>query len=196
MSTLHSILVPIDGSPNDDTLLDFAVERARQSGARITVAHAVDYTVAVLPTPEAMYNPAPLLAALEDESKAMLSAAAQRVRSAGVGSLEVVQLEGAVTAALVDYLREHSFDAVIMGTHGRAGFERLFLGSTAEGVVRSGLVPVFLLRCLDGAACKTPPLERLLVAVDPGGHPKCTGRGRLKMYQGSVATFGLKVYHR
>ena len=30
----------------------------------------------------------------------------------------------------------------------------------------------------------------------PGGHPKCTSGGRLKTYQGSVATFGLKVYHR
>ena len=29
---------------------------------------------------------------------------------------------------------------------------------------------------------------------DLGGHPKCTTRGQLKMYQGSVAT--VKVYHR
>jgi hypothetical protein len=30
----------------------------------------------------------------------------------------------------------------------------------------------------------------------PGGHPKCTSRGPLKTYQGSVATLGLTVYHR
>lgn len=35
-------------------------------------------------------------------------------------------------------------DLIVIGTHGRSGFSRLFLGSVAEGVVRMAMVPVLL----------------------------------------------------
>ena len=39
-----------------------------------------------------------------------------------------------------------SSDLIMMGTHGRRGFEHLVLGSVAEGVLRRATVPVLLLR--------------------------------------------------
>jgi nucleotide-binding universal stress UspA family protein len=128
----------------------------------------VDYTAAVLPTPECMYDPGPLLQALTDESKAMLAGASERLRAAGVTAFDTVEFQGSPTAAIVDYLREHPVCAVIMGTHGRGGAERFFLGSTAEGVLRSGYAPVFLLRSPDGEVlgAQHTPISKLLVAVD------------------------------
>ncbi len=35
-------------------------------------------------------------------------------------------------------------------------------------------------------------LQGRIDGITLGGHPKCTSRGRLKMYQGSVATFGVE----
>src|SRR6185503_12156707 len=37
---------------------------------------------------------------------------------------------------------ELAADLLVMGTHGRGGFERLFLGSVTEKVLRSTTVPV------------------------------------------------------
>jgi nucleotide-binding universal stress UspA family protein len=37
-------------------------------------------------------------------------------------------------------------DLVVMGTHGRTGVKRFFMGSVAENVVRHSPVPVFLVR--------------------------------------------------
>lgn len=37
-------------------------------------------------------------------------------------------------------------ELIVMGTHGRHGLQHLWLGSVAEGVVRSSPVPVLLVR--------------------------------------------------
>ncbi len=37
-------------------------------------------------------------------------------------------------------------DMIVMGTHGRTGIEKLFVGSTAEKVVRSSTIPVLTVR--------------------------------------------------
>ena len=43
---------------------------------------------------------------------------------------------GAPHAAVVEIVREHDADLVVMGTHGRRGFQKFFLGSTASKVLR------------------------------------------------------------
>ena len=37
-------------------------------------------------------------------------------------------------------------DLLVVGTHGRRGFEHLLMGSVAEGVIRSATMPVLLIR--------------------------------------------------
>ena len=37
-------------------------------------------------------------------------------------------------------------DLIIVGTHGRSGFNRMLLGSVAEGVVRTADIPILLIR--------------------------------------------------
>ena len=47
---------------------------------------------------------------------------------------------------IVEEARSWGADLIVMGTHGRRGFEHLVLGSISEGVVRRATVPVLLLR--------------------------------------------------
>jgi nucleotide-binding universal stress UspA family protein len=42
-------------------------------------------------------------------------------------------------------------DLVVMGTHGRSGFKRMFMGSVAEYVVRNCVKPVLTIRMEDQA---------------------------------------------
>jgi nucleotide-binding universal stress UspA family protein len=55
-----------------------------------------------------------------------------------------------------------------MGTHGRSGFERLFLGSTAEKVLRTAACPVMTVprRAPDLMPVGPVPFARILCAVD------------------------------
>jgi nucleotide-binding universal stress UspA family protein len=47
---------------------------------------------------------------------------------------------------IVDYVREHDVDQVVMGSHGRSGLSRLLLGSVAERVIRRSPATVTVVR--------------------------------------------------
>ena len=46
-------------------------------------------------------------------------------------------------------------DLIVLGTHGRRGVGRLFMGSDAEQIVRLATVPVLLVRASEVAAAQT-----------------------------------------
>jgi nucleotide-binding universal stress UspA family protein len=47
---------------------------------------------------------------------------------------------------IIGYAQKQRADAIVMGTHGRSGLKRLFMGSVAEGVLRCSPVPVLTVR--------------------------------------------------
>lgn len=47
---------------------------------------------------------------------------------------------------IVDEAKRSAADLVVIGTHGRRGVGRLVMGSVAEGVIRTSLVPVLTIR--------------------------------------------------
>ena len=51
-------------------------------------------------------------------------------------------MEGTAERAISDYARERDVDLIAMGTHGREGVRRFFLGSVTERTVRDGVAPV------------------------------------------------------
>lgn len=53
----------------------------------------------------------------------------------------VIESESPVEA-INEFLEEHDIELVVMGTHGRSGLKRLFLGSTTERLLRSTSTPV------------------------------------------------------
>jgi nucleotide-binding universal stress UspA family protein len=46
------------------------------------------------------------------------------------------------TSAILDFAAKHGTSLIVMGTHGRTGASRLFMGSVAERVVRGAPCPV------------------------------------------------------
>ncbi|HLB16507.1 MAG TPA: universal stress protein [Burkholderiales bacterium] len=57
-----------------------------------------------------------------------------------------------VADAIVEDAERWSADLIVIGTHGRRGLSKLFLGSVAEGVVRISSIPVLLIRGTDRSA--------------------------------------------
>ncbi|MCW8409988.1 universal stress protein [Legionella sp. PATHC035] len=54
-------------------------------------------------------------------------------------------LQGRISEAIVNEAKSWSADLIALGTHGRRGFNRLFLGSVAENTVRIATNPVLLI---------------------------------------------------
>lgn len=50
---------------------------------------------------------------------------------------------------ILDYAGDNEIDLVVMGTHGHSGFDRHFLGSVTENVVRNAELPVFCVPMCD-----------------------------------------------
>lgn len=60
--------------------------------------------------------------------------------------VERLVAHGVVAEAIVEVATENNCDLIVLGTHGRKGLARFFLGSVADQVTRSAPCPVLALR--------------------------------------------------
>ena len=135
------ILVPTDGSPEVDAVLDHAAGLAATHDADLHVLYVINTAgYAGLPGDGAVGG---LSAMMNEQGETALDRAAERV---GDRLTERVLVEGTPSEEIIDYAEEADCDLVVMGTHGRGGIDRLLLGSVAERVVRTSPVPVLTVR--------------------------------------------------
>jgi nucleotide-binding universal stress UspA family protein len=145
MLRTERILCPIDFSDFSIVAYDYAQSLARHYQATVYLQHVVDI---ILP-PWPYYPPASYLDA--DFRKICLDAREQLQEFAkshtknGVQPECVVQ-EGEVTDSVLSFAQGQMADIIVMGTHGRRGFDRLTLGSATEKVLRKARCPVLVVR--------------------------------------------------
>ena len=142
--TYKRILVPVDGSATSNKGLDEAVKLARAGRCKIRLLHVIDDTLALNSPDGAAVNYA--LDALRQAGRQALERAEARVRRAKLDAESglVDNFAGRVAEAIVDQAKRWRADLIVMGTHGRRGFDRLLMGSNAELVARYSSVPVLL----------------------------------------------------
>lgn len=145
----HKIMVPVDGSTFAEHSLPFATAVARRQGAEIDLALV-----------HVRYSPtAPDMALLREvtewdsrqkqQEADYLHELADRVHVQEHVAVLPHLLAGDVVTALEKSVRQLGADMVVMTTHGRAGLERAWLGSVADGLVRHIDVPILLIRPSD-----------------------------------------------
>ena len=158
------VLVPYDGSPQSETALGYGIALA-QRGAALDIVHVVDETAVLTEsaTTVVVFDPTPLIEALEAQGRSLVEAARKRCRDAGIEPQTRVLHDYPVAG--IDAVALENHDAlIVLGTHGRGGLPRTFLGSTTEGVLRSSKTPVLAVH-----ADMAPPerlFSKILVAVD------------------------------
>lgn len=141
---LARLLVAVDGSDAADRALSLAIELGRVYDAELLLCHAIDPTAAFVDAPAGYATfPALLIDEMNDAATSILAVAEQRATSAGV-RVSATVLGGTPPGAIVACAEDRVCDAIVVGTQGKRGLERLFLGSTAKGVLRLANVPVFV----------------------------------------------------
>jgi len=137
------ILVPIDGSPQSEAALSFAI--SEWSDAEITLLNVIDpveagYSASVVPSgSEEWYRKA------RERAAEMFD----RARSEYDRSFSTQTEVGRPSRTIVDVADQSDVDHVVVGSHGREGVQRILLGSVAEHVVRRSPVPVTVVRHAD-----------------------------------------------
>jgi nucleotide-binding universal stress UspA family protein len=140
----RTILVPMDFSAPSEAALAQALKLAGVSGATVHVCH-------VIPLPhmlDALYEHG-----LEqpESVKRIEQKARRRVKELTASTATGVKprvhfSEGEAVTGVVEWATKLKPDLIVIGTHGRRGAKRFFLGSVAEAVVRRAPCPVLTLR--------------------------------------------------
>ena len=140
------ILVALDGSDCSYKALDMAVRLAKEHGARCTVCTVVDIVRAAASMTFATGDiVSEWIATLNEDARRIESDAISKYADSGI-SIETKVLEGYPSAALLEVAKNEKADLIVMGSHGRTGLRRLWLGSVAESVVREATIPVLIIR--------------------------------------------------
>lgn len=169
---MRAILVPVDGSSLAETALPTAFAIARLCGA--------SHVDAVVVAPE--LADAPLTGGapgvdhrLDHDLIAEATSYAESLRgrlpalSPGVATAVTV-LHGRPVESLAARATTGGYDLIVMTTHGRSGVSRAWLGSVADGLMRSTVTPVLLLRDTSAAASpvSAEPFANVLIPLDGG----------------------------
>lgn len=146
-----------------------ASSRALAAGGLIAQAYGAELRVLHAERFEAPpYFTLDQIARLEGERRAAQAAAVAHLRRAAAAvTAYPVEADVADEPPIDAILRaSHAADLVVLGTHGRRGPGRWWLGSVAERVVRAARVPVLVMRADTGPAKSI--FERVAVAGAPG----------------------------
>ena len=147
----QKILLAVDGSPTADLALLEAAKIA-STGSLLRII-----TVAITPalTFDApygiQYDVGLVSHAVLEAAKAVLLQAQQRLEEHGIeAETGLIDLTGTVNRNIPQSILRAA-DAwgaslIVLGTHGRSGVRRFFLGSVAEQIIRTSNIPVLLVR--------------------------------------------------
>jgi len=149
------ILVAVDESDTSRHALKQAIELARTLSATLRMVHVLD--MSWLPIgPEMAIDTSALSAARRGVGEKIIAAARDTAQQAGF-EVDAVLIETEtpiqhVAEAIAGEASRWGADLVVLGTHGRRGFQHLMLGSVAEKVARLSPGPVLLVPAPRGSA--------------------------------------------
>jgi nucleotide-binding universal stress UspA family protein len=169
MVRIEQVLCPVDFSEFSRHAFDRAVSVARCYGARVTVLHVLPVPGAVPAVPYGPEGPGPFGLEVVDRHRVLAEFPRFLATDASIGVPVAYEVTEA-PAAHKEILRQAdrlSADLVVVGTHGRSGFEHLLLGSVAEKILRTSRVPVMTVpgRVPDALPARDP-FRRILYATD------------------------------
>jgi universal stress protein A len=138
------LVVALDGSSCAENAFELALRLARLEGSKLEICSVAD--------PSPVYGtsgpPAFIQRALEE-----IYAAAERIVNEALEKAKATEisaegrvLQGEPVYEILALAKSVGADAIVIGTHGRSGLRRLFMGSVAEGVMRQSSMPVITVR--------------------------------------------------
>jgi len=142
----EKILVPYDGSPCSIHAFKISMDIAKKYNSKVTVLsclqtdfrvpwHGFDYRVQ-----EAIKKKQKEVAL---NNIAHLESIA---RKAGVKISSKLSDSNSIVKTLVSFAKSNKISLIVMGSHGRTGFDKLLLGSVAHGVSQLARCPVLIVK--------------------------------------------------
>jgi nucleotide-binding universal stress UspA family protein len=163
MINVKTILCPVDFFAASDAALNYAAGLARNYDATIHLLHVI--------TPVAAgaygyaFDTSDIMASIEKRSMEETKKLVARLKSKGVVAVPEIRV-GDVYDEIKQDIDIVKPDLVVMGTHGRRGVQRWFMGSTTEKLLRHSPVPIVTIGAASERSCTEPRFKRILVTTD------------------------------
>jgi universal stress protein A len=136
----HHILIPLENSPADETILTHIRSLARMTGAKLLLVHVADGWVA------RNFDQLQLAESQEmKEDRAYLEKRVRDLTEEGFSCSAVLAL-GEPSDEIIKIAREKDIDLIAMTTHGHRFISDILYGATADKVRHQVDVPVLLLK--------------------------------------------------
>lgn len=142
---IKKILFAADFSEGSSNSLPYAVDLATRYGAKLSLVHVI-YDIAKT---SGSYVPHVSIDELYKDMEKDAKAALGKCYVEGMRAIKDVEhviLKGTPYEEIARFAEENKIDLIVIGTHGRKGFDRMLFGSTAEQVVRHAPCPVLTVR--------------------------------------------------
>jgi nucleotide-binding universal stress UspA family protein len=162
MIRIQKILCPVDFFPASKSAADYAIALAKNYNAKLTFLHVVEPVgVAGYEVP---FNMTDFIEAQTKAATTELARLCKRAEGKGIRAESLVRT-GNVDSEITDVINERKANFIVMGTHGRRGFERWFIGSVTERLLRRTNVPLLTIGS-PKTRVAPPSIRRILVATD------------------------------
>ena len=163
---MYKILVPLDGSRFGEQALATACALARRADAKVKLVHVVDF-VSFVEGPAASAEEWLHTNARSDADRYLQDCRTQVLKTWGVQAQATVT-EGVPALQIEEEARNWNADLIVMSTHGHGAFDRAWLGSVADSLVRESSTPVILVRASEDQPAASGPetFTHILVALD------------------------------
>ncbi|TMA96218.1 MAG: universal stress protein [Deltaproteobacteria bacterium] len=146
MARIRRILHATDFSKASARALNEAIKLAKQNRAEILIVHIIE------PTPYVAgdeLGSAEIYTKLEDMAKrdaeASMSKLLRRLKKSNIKARGLL-LMGSPHDQIVKAAKSKKVDMIVIGTHGRTGLSKLFMGSVAGKVIALATCPVVTVR--------------------------------------------------
>ncbi|MCL9684958.1 universal stress protein [Legionella maioricensis] len=141
------ILVAVDESDTAKQALREAINLSQDHKAKLRLVHVVNefysgYLVAGVDYEQIELAFKQGAQKLLDEMEAMVRKEHMECDS----QLIEIKTQERISEKIVEAAKDWPADLLVVGTHGRRGFQHFILGSVAEGVIRRASIPVLLVR--------------------------------------------------
>ncbi|WP_425918388.1 universal stress protein [Acinetobacter sp. TSRC1-2] len=143
----QNILVPVDGSDISLSAVKNAAQIAQAFGGQLTLISLVTED----PFSDAdFYYPSPIMKeyfvqAYANAEKALKQAQAIASENGVTANIQVVK--GNVSEeGIIETAEKLKIDLIVMGSHGRKGFQKFLLGSFAQDVLKGTKLPVLIVK--------------------------------------------------
>lgn len=143
------IYIAVDGSETANLALTEGIKLAKALNATIALGYVAEIAAAVVGED--------LTFGIEQYKKSIITLGEQLLEKkqallameglqAETRILELTQKNKRVAVSLLEDAKQWQADLVIIGTHGRRGISKFFLGSVAEETIRAAHIPILLVK--------------------------------------------------